>query len=254
MLKRILLYLLPVLALIVIPYNSAPGQDEKKNAYGLLIDNTASLEKQFAHVQAISGEVVKRIHVRGPVSLFNFITLPYRVSGASESTVKSRAPTKVTMGLEWSEDPDELGDYINSLTVVKGRTQLSDAVRSMAEELNVNVDSDRDSYNDKIIILITDGDDEAQVNGRLLLNSEEQRARKRQIEQLVNELKLSGIKVYAIGLLGELDAYGGFSDKTEKERAEYFLKKISKETGGKAVISMSGRININKALDELFAK
>ncbi|HEX8749366.1 MAG TPA: vWA domain-containing protein, partial [Pyrinomonadaceae bacterium] len=202
--------------------------------------------------------VVKRIHGRGPISLFNFITLPYRVSGApwppGGTKDEGRATTKTTMGVDRSEDQNELGDYIDRLSVVKGQTQLFDAIRSMADELNVNVDSDEDSYKDKIIILITDGDQQTQLDGAFVSYPNETNIRKKQVEQLIKDLKQSGIKVYAVGLLGELDAYGGFSEKTQKERAEYFLKKITKETGGKAVVSMSGKININKALDELFAK
>ncbi|HEX8175005.1 MAG TPA: vWA domain-containing protein [Pyrinomonadaceae bacterium] len=257
MLKRIILYLLTVLALIVIPYNSARGQNEKKNAYGLLVDNTASLESQFAHVKELSLEVVKRIEGRGPVSLFSFITMPYRVRGAPwppGSELESRASTKVTTGVDRSEDRDELADYINGLTVVKGQTQLFDAIRSMADELNSNVDSDEDSYKDKIIILITDGDQNTQMDDQFVSYPDERNVRKKQIEQLIKEVKQSGIKVYAVGLLGGLDAYGGFSEMTQKERAESFLKKITKETGGKAVISMSGKVNINKAMNELFAK
>lgn len=258
MFKRIGLYLLTVIALIVLPHGSASGQNEKKTAYGLLLDNTLSLESQFAQVQSLGKGVVKRIHVRGDVSLFNFVSIPLRVSGAPEPPdarmVEGRTTTKITMGVDWSEDQSELNDYIDGLTVATGLTQLFDAIRAMAEELNVHVDSEKDSYNDKIIILITDGDQLTQSDSRFIRYPDETRVRRKQIEGLVKDLKGSGIKVYAVGLLGELNAYGGSSGRTQKEQAEYFLKKITKETGGKAVITMKGKVNVDKALEELFTK
>lgn len=52
--------------------HSIYAQAERSKAYGLLIDNTRSLEKQFDQVKLLSKSVVDQVHTRGQVQLFSF--------------------------------------------------------------------------------------------------------------------------------------------------------------------------------------
>lgn len=109
--------------LILALFNSAFAQSEKKAAYGILIDNTRSLQTQFPEVLMIGKGIVEQIHNRGLVSLFIFE--PQRVD-------KRNSFAMITPGTEWSQDKNLLGNYIENLAVVPGQTTLMDAINSMA--------------------------------------------------------------------------------------------------------------------------
>jgi von Willebrand factor type A domain len=231
MLKRISIYLLSALLLALGLSNSAFAQADKKVAHGLLVDNTGSLRTQFVQVVLLSKEIVKQIHKQGPISLFNFQTHGDKKKGNQVALI--------TPGTEWSEDKNLLDNYIDSLSVVPGQTSLMDAINLMAYQLNAKVNHEKDAFADKVIFLITDG---------------EERISKITEKELISSLKESGIKVYAVGLINELDAEGGLVRKSQRAKAEAFLKRVTKETGGRVVFPKSKRIEIGKVLNELFAK
>ena len=52
--------------------HSVYAQAEKAKAYGLLIDNTGSLVRQFDQVKLFSERVIHQVHKQGPVQLFSF--------------------------------------------------------------------------------------------------------------------------------------------------------------------------------------
>lgn len=106
-------------------------------------------------------------------------------------------------------------------------------------ELNKKVNLDKDTFADKAIFLITDGED---------------RVSKIKEKQLIKVLKENVIKVYAIGLVKELEKEGGIIHKAPREMAVAFLEKITKETGGRAVFPKFKKTEANKLLEELFGK
>jgi hypothetical protein len=224
MLKKIACNFLPALVLTLVFFHTAIAQTEKNVAYSILIDNTGSLRSQFNEVVRISKGIVEHIHQRGPVSLFNF-----RAQGDQRNPLAI-----ITPGTEWSQDKELLERYIDGLFVVPGQTTLMDAINSVAGQI-----SDNDASRGKIILLITDGED---------------RVSKIKEHQLITTLKESGIKVYAVGLVKELDKGGGFIRKAPKERAINFLTKITKETGGRVVFPKSEKDDVGGLLSELFIK
>jgi uncharacterized protein YciU (UPF0263 family) len=222
MLRKTVLY--STVLLILVLSSATFAQTEKRIAYGVLIDNTGSLRSQFGYVVELGKGVVERIHERGPVSLFNF------------TSVKN-GPAVVTAGTEWSQNKAALDNYIDSLFVEPGQTTLFDAINSMAEKINIKVNLEKDVFSDKVIVLITDGED---------------RVSKIKEKQLIEKLKESGIKVYALGLVQELVSEGVF--RGPREKATDFLKKVAKETGGRAVFLESNKEDPNSVLNELFAE
>ena len=205
---------------------SARAQNEKPAAYGILMDNTGSLRSQLQQVITLGTALVERTVQRGPTALFHFAT----------TGDKKKQLAVVVKGTDWSQDEAVLENYINELYVVPGQTALWDAIRSMAEDMKANGGSAAPA--EKIIILITDGEDKFS---------------KIKEKQLIEELKKENIKVYAVGLVQELAFEGGLVGRSPKAKAVDFLKKLTKETGGRAVFPDSSGIDAHAVLNELFS-
>lgn len=260
MLRNKLLYLLTALLLSLIPTNFTYAQSDKKVAYGILLDNTRSLEKQFPQVLMLGQEVVKRIYPRGPVSLFNFAFKHDEVSFVmqNEKDVNeggNRDLAVGTLGVKWSQDENTLARYIQALSVVKGHTSLLKAVQSMADEINAKVNTEKDAFAGKTIILITDGEHRMNkiIGKRYLQRADEDDERRKRASELIKALKGSGIRVYAVGLTRELDS-SSLMGASSREKAENFLRKITKETGGRVIFPNPKKMDITGVLNELLAQ
>lgn len=246
MLKRICLRLLPALSLaLLLPYPAA-AQGEKLTAYGVLLDNSGSLERQLPQVLLFGEGIVRRIHRRGPVALFNFTA--GRDAGA---------PAVVSSGVGWSQDEGALAGYLRTISVERqGRTNLLDAIGSIAAELDAKAGAEKDAFGDKVIILITDGEHRIIWGKEKLVIGvhDEADERRRREGRLVKALKASGIRVYAVGLTRALDGDGSFDRKSPRENAENFLRKITKETGGRVVFPGAKKTDVDAVLGELLAR
>lgn len=135
----------------------------------------------------------------------------------------------------WSQDGTVLSQYLQTLFPQPGQTNLLDAVHSMVKHITDKAQQDNLPTVRKVIVLITDGED---------------RKSKIKEKELLAELHQQQIKVYAIGLVQELDQ--GYMINP-KNKATRFLKKVSKETAGKAIFPKSNSGDVQALLNELFA-
>jgi hypothetical protein len=88
-------FILPVLAF---------AQNEKKGAFGILLDNTGTLRPQFGNVQILGYAVAQNVSQRGFVSLFNF-----------ETSGNSKKPFAViASGSEWSQDKNAFENILSA--------------------------------------------------------------------------------------------------------------------------------------------
>lgn len=226
--KRTTLHVLATVLFAFALATTGFSQTEKKVAHGILIDNSGSLRSQFPVVIQLGKGIVEKTYQRGPISLFPFHPPP-----------EYRRPLVALLGIDWSQDKNLIDRYLENTFVVGGQTALSDGINTIASHLNEKVAADKDAYAEKIIFLITDG---------------EERSSKISEKDLIKTLKASGIKVYAVGLVQELDDEGGLVRKPKKEQAITYLKRLAKETGGRAVIPKSKKIDVDAVLEELFGK
>ncbi len=227
--KNILrLYLVLFLVILFSPTLTF-AQGEKKAAYGILLDNTGTMFTQIETVKTLGKAVAQDASKRGIVSVFNFET-----QGDIKDTKNFFAV--VTSGTEWSQDKNAIEKYIDGVNVARGQTTLWDAIRSMAKTIVAKADSEK--LSEKIIVLITDGED---------------RASKVTDKQLIKELKESGVKVYAIGLTQELDS--GINFGSSQGRSKKYLKKFAQETGGNVIFpKLKKDTKVEDLLTELFAE
>ena len=75
--------------------------------------------------------------------------------------------------------------------------------------------------------------------------------RKQQEQILIRTLKESGIRILAVGLVQDLNSSSGRYRITTRERAESFLKRITKQTGGRVVFPKSKKFDVDAVVTEL---
>jgi Ca-activated chloride channel homolog len=115
---------------------------------------------------------------------------------------------------DYTNDADEIKDALDN-TVITGSTALYDAIYLGVEKAH---DGRKPK---KAVVLITDGVDRASFY--------------KQAEMLA-KVQESDVQVFCVGILDPVEQKGLFGrmSKSEPERAQDFLTKVSEETGGKA--------------------
>jgi len=152
---------------------------------GLVIDNSGSMRSKRAGVEASALALVKDSNPQDETFVVNFNDEAYRdVDFTSDIKVLQK-------GLE----------RIDS----KGGTAMRDAIR-----LSIDYLHDKAKRDKKVIIVITDGNDNASMVT---------------LESLVKLAQQDGTLIYAIGLLGE-------EDKSDAAKARRALKLLVESTGG----------------------
>src|SRR5204863_1072615 len=194
---------------------------EKKIAYGILLDNTGSMRSQFKIVNELGKAIVHQVHDHGPVSLFDF---------HSAGTGRG-AKAVATLRLEASQDEQLLNRTIDNFYVEGGQTTLLDAIEFIEQALNQSAPD-----TNKVIVLITDGEDRTSTTDQ---------------KKLIKQLKEQKIAVFAVGLVQQLDNDSGLIRVSPRAKAIELLKSITKETGGRVVFPKSDQVQVEKALSEL---
>jgi len=206
-------FLLTSIILLSIPAVCS-AQENKKLEYGMLVDTTGSMRSQFDLARGLAKAVVHQVHEHGPVSIFSFDS-----EGIGPGTRAVPAAR-----IENAQNEDLLNRTIDGLYVQGGQTTLLDAIEFMAEHLRAHP-----SATDRIIVLITDGEDRVSAESQ---------------KEVIRKLNGDRTSVYAIGLTRDLEG-------RKRSKAVDLLKSITKESGGRVVFPKSDRIEINELLAEL---
>ncbi len=205
---------------------TAFGQNEKKTAYGILLDNTSSLDTQFSYVKNLGRAIVREINEKEAIALFNFEVL----KNAYVATGK--------VGLSWGQNQKDIDKYIDNLPIVYGNTKLSHAIFLASDFVNSKTEQEKDNFLEKILILVTDGEEQ-------VINTVQ--------KKLIKSLKEKKIKVYAIGLLEQLKTKEYVGIMRPDVKAKYFLKKVTQETGGRVIFPKPEQ-TIEEIIKELFVE
>jgi len=203
------------------------AQSEKKTGLAILIDNTGSMRGQLDNSLLLAKAVVENSGEKDFISVFHFET---QSSGRNSFAA-------VTSKMEWNQNKNAVGSYIDNLWIVPGQTTLYDAIDFIAKITNAKAEAEK--FTEKRIVLITDGED---------------RASKIKQTQLIEKLKEDSFKVYAFGLVEDLEGQGGFIGSSQQGKSSDFLKKITKETGGNVVFpKRKEKKFVTDLVKELFA-
>jgi len=152
---------------------------------GLVIDNSGSMRSKRAGVEAAALALVKDSNPQDESFVVNFNDEAYR-------------------DVDFTSDIDVLKKGLERIDA-KGGTAMRDAIR-----LSIDYLHDKAKRDKKVIIVITDGNDNASM---ITLDS---------LKKLAQQ---DGTLIYAIGLLGE-------EDKSEAAKAKRDLKSLVDATGG----------------------
>lgn len=114
--------------------------------------------------------------------------------------------------------------------------------------MNAKINAEPGALENKVLILITDGEHRIEMLGSSDAEDDDRKARQ---SKLLKTLKTSGIKVFAIGLLEDLNPHSGRYRTTTRERAESFLKTITKQTGGQVVFATRKKFDAAQIVAQL---
>lgn len=188
------------------------GQNAKSSAAGIFVDNTGSLRTQLEFELELAREIVKQLDNKTSVSLFGFATDP--------KSPGSSPVARFAAGMECTTDKGAVNRQIDQLFTVGGQTALLDAIGDAADRLAKSASANCSVSSDRILFVITDGEDRSSVT---------------ESRSLFDTLKQTGIKVYAVGLMSELGSGSGLIGKSPKQKARVFLESLASETDGKVV-------------------
>lgn len=225
---RKLAQLLFVTLLLLAIVSGTPAQSDRPALYAVLVDNSGSLRSQFERVLALGNEVVRDAHSQGAISIFSF-----KGTGNPKD-----APPLMVAHTVWNQDAAVLSRYLDSLFIEGGQTNLLDAVHSMVKHISAKAEQDKTPHAHKVLVLITDGED---------------RKSKIKEKQLLAELQQHQIKVFAIGLVRELEDEMSLGRGNPRSNAVKLLTKITKETGGRALFPQTNSGEASTLVSELFA-
>jgi Ca-activated chloride channel family protein len=123
---------------------------------------------------------------------------------------------KIEKLTDFTRDGDELIAGLRKITIEGGQSAVIDAIYVGASTFADFRKASPDRR--KVLVIITDGEDR---------NSHYKQ------EALVKELRVSGVQIFALGLVTELDHESGLTRKSPRDKAEKLLQTVTEETGGR---------------------
>jgi Ca-activated chloride channel family protein len=191
------------------------SKEEKPLSYGLVIDSSGSLRSQMDKVIRAAITIINGNKPEDEAFVVSFVSTDYIV----------------TMQ-EFTRNKSELAGALSLLQIRKGQTALIDAIYTSADYLNKHKADDAR----RALILVTDG---------------EERNSFYTADALFKYLRATGIQIFTIGLVRELNKdNGGFIRKSSREMAEELLERLAQETGGRTFYPKDDK-DLQSAADEI---
>jgi len=175
--------------------------------YGLLIDSSGSLKLHFGTILQAARQIIDANLDNDETFIIRFIS-----------------SDKIETVQELTSDKSVLGLSLNGLKVEMGQTALIDAVYVSAQYAikHQAVGQTRRAA----LVLISDGEDRASYYRE---------------EQLFELLRKSNLQVFVLGLVAQLDDDRGLIRRSPRQKATDLITKLSRETGGHALILNSAK-------------
>ena len=190
------------------------AKEETPAKYGIVIDTSGSLRTLFPAVQATAKTIIEANRSGDATFITRFISSD-KIQTAQEITSDKAALTKT----------------IDGLTVQGGQTALIDGLYLAAE-----YGTKHRVVGERIkLVLISDGEDRASYYNQA---------------QLLKLLADNEVQVFAIGLVGDLEAGDALIRPGPRTKAQKFLTDLAKETGGRAFLLKTGK-DLPKTVTEI---
>jgi Ca-activated chloride channel family protein len=183
--------------------------DERPVDYGIVIDASGSLRTQIISALQAVVMIIKNKRPGDEVFIERFISRD-----------------KIEKYQDFTTDGASLIESLKNFQLEMGQTAVIDGLY-----LAVDYVAQHNPSNDrrKVIVLITDGEDRNSFYKQ---------------EAVVNLLHETGVQVFVLGLVTDLEKESGFIVRSPRERAEKLLKTFADESGG--------RVHFPKDREEIF--
>ncbi len=209
--RKLFMMLLCALAVCGVPQGKGQtgqgtNQAQTPSDYVLVIDCSGSMRRELDSIVEVAKAIISRNSPDDQTMLLRFVDTPQVVE-------------------DFTSDRAMLEEALDNLYVEGGQTAIYDALEVAAQHLkqfNQNV-----SGRKKSIILISDGED---------------RDSHRTQDAIVNILKQANLRVFVIGIQGDL--------RGQRSRANSFIERVARETGGKAYFPKN-RADFNAAAESI---
>ncbi|HET6891031.1 MAG TPA: VWA domain-containing protein [Pyrinomonadaceae bacterium] len=192
--------------------------EERPVIYGLVIDTSGSMRTQLPKIIDTAKKIIETNRPNDEAFIVSFVT-----------------STRILLLQETTSDKLQMLNALNKLFIEGGQTAVIDAVYLSAQKLLKTEPSDQKLKPRKALILITDGEDRSSAYKE---------------EQLLSMLQNSELKIFAIGLVEELDSTEAFIRRSPRERAVRLIERFTKETGGRAFFPRN-KEDFTKVADEI---
>lgn len=183
---------------------------EKDNlavVYGLVIDSSGSVQKQFPAVLAAAKEIIEANRAGDATFIINFIS-----------------SDRMYMVNELTSDKGALIGGLNQIKIEMGQTALIDALYLAAQYCEKRQKAG--DHRRKALLLFSDGEERSSYYSE---------------EKLFELLSRIDLPVFTVALVGELDDRDGFVRKSPRRRATEFVERLARKTGGRAFLLKSSK-------------
>ena len=174
----------------------------------LVIDNSRSLRAQLSKIIE-AGKII--ISANRPKD--------------ESAVIRFTSADKIEVVQDFTPDKSALDNALDNMFIEGGRTAVIDAVYQAARKAEAYQNSQKkEDVKIRALILVSDGDD---------------RSSTRTEEQLLELLRKTQVQIYAIGFINHLSKEEETGNLSRYARAENFLTRLAKETGGKVYFPLS---------------
>jgi VWFA-related protein len=168
----------------------------------IAVDNSGSLRMLLGQVLGAAKTIVRDSNENDLIGLMRFI-----------GRDQIQATDKFT------NNHNYLNSILESFYVEGGQTALFDAMLTGGQILEKQTNADANLR--KTLIVVSDGED---------------RNSKHKEDELLSLLQKADVRVCFLGLLFDLGNEGGFTSKSPKQKSKEFIERITKSTGGFAIM------------------
>ena len=178
------------------------SREEVPISYGVTVDNSGSMRSQIDKVIEATKTIINSNKPGDETFLVRFI-----------------ASDKIETLQDFTSSKQALNDALDNMFIEGGQTAIIDAVYLSAEHASQYKKGDIDDRRRRALILVTDGEERDSYYNR---------------EQLFAKLREEDVQIFVIGFVNELESQdGNIIRKSSRGKAQEFLDRLAKETGGR---------------------
>jgi Ca-activated chloride channel homolog len=179
--------------------------DERPVDYVIALDSSGSLNRLFGSALEAAKVIIVNRRPEDQIAFVRFV-----------------GHDNIEKVQEFSTDRDVLLKALDGSYLERGQSAVIDALYVSTQYVDEHNKANENRR--KVLVVITDGEDRNSYYKQ---------------PDLIKLLHETGVQVFALGLVSELDNQGGFSRLSSRQRAEKLLMAVAAESGGRVLFPTS---------------